>query len=219
VKIPICETFSSVQGEQAGLGRYAFFIRTYGCNLGNECPIDCDTRYAWDSAIGDPSDHLEPEELADLVLSQARDMVVITGGEPLLWQDRLVQVIDRARALGSDDIDYFFETNGTIEPLQALFDDRFVHFNVSPKRADFDYSRFPDVRSIFKHVVDRETENLDQLADRFKELEPAILRRVFFMPSAKDQAHYRKVAPEIAAWCVENRFNFGPRLHLELRIA
>lgn len=42
-KLKVVEIFESVQGE-VPLGKYALFIRLYGCN--RRC-VFCDTKYSW----------------------------------------------------------------------------------------------------------------------------------------------------------------------------
>ncbi|MEC7383011.1 MAG: 7-carboxy-7-deazaguanine synthase QueE, partial [Cyanobacteriota bacterium] len=42
--LPVVETFHSLQGEGAHVGRSAFFIRLAGCDVG--CSW-CDTKHSW----------------------------------------------------------------------------------------------------------------------------------------------------------------------------
>ena len=44
--LPVVETFHSLQGEGAHVGRSAFFIRLAGCDVG--CSW-CDTKHSWNS--------------------------------------------------------------------------------------------------------------------------------------------------------------------------
>lgn len=101
ITYPIVEIFSSIQGEGCNLGKRANFIRFAGCNL--KCPW-CDTN--WHEA---KRGNLSIEEIA-MELDPCVDLVVLTGGEPLIQKN--LQVL----------IDYLFEegfavaieTNGTI---------------------------------------------------------------------------------------------------------
>lgn len=70
----INEIFYSIQGEGYHTGTPAIFIRFSGCNL--KCSF-CDTKH---QAYTD----LSEDEIVDRVASYPAQLVVVTGGEPLL---------------------------------------------------------------------------------------------------------------------------------------
>lgn len=76
---PIVETFHSLQGEGAWAGTNAFFIRLAGCDV--YCPW-CDQKETWNA-------HRYPvqsvTDLGELAQSVQPAIVVITGGEPLMY--------------------------------------------------------------------------------------------------------------------------------------
>lgn len=76
---PIAETFHSLQGEGAWAGTSAFFIRLAGCDV--HCPW-CDQKETWNA-----SRYLlqSVTELGELAQSCQPVIVVITGGEPLMY--------------------------------------------------------------------------------------------------------------------------------------
>ena len=78
VQYPVMETFYSIQGEGFYQGHAAFFIRLGGCDVG--C-VWCDVKESWDA------DAHPKRTVADL-LQEVRDsgteIVIVTGGEPLL---------------------------------------------------------------------------------------------------------------------------------------
>ena len=141
--VPIAEIFYSFQGEGANLGRRALFIRLMGCNL--TCgyvrrPLSpsaraagamvCDTEYTWNAAKHDPSRvsrRMTLEQVWDEVcaldpatsdpLIPRVDLLVVSGGEPLLHQDAVVQLAERAAAAG---MRMEIETNATIRPNHEL---------------------------------------------------------------------------------------------------
>ena len=49
MRLRVCETFTSIQGESSHAGRLCFFIRLSGCPL--RCRY-CDTAYARDPEVG-----------------------------------------------------------------------------------------------------------------------------------------------------------------------
>ena len=76
--LPIMEAFYTIQGEGYHKGTAAFFIRVGGCDVGCHW---CDVKESWDA-------NLHPPTKIDSIVSQARsysDTIVVTGGEPLMW--------------------------------------------------------------------------------------------------------------------------------------
>ncbi|MEE1931515.1 7-carboxy-7-deazaguanine synthase QueE [Streptomyces sp. TRM 70351] len=121
------------QGEGPSCGHPALFIRLSRCNL--TC-AKCDTKESWDTSRFDLREWSTRRTVADLVAwaaSSPVELVVITGGEPLLQQTRLVPLVQALLAAGKR---VEFETNGTITPLPELLIGK-VRFNVSPKIASF----------------------------------------------------------------------------------
>ena len=90
----VSEVFGpTFQGEGPSTGRRAAFVRLGRCNL--TCTW-CDTPYTWDWERFDPSVELSRRTVADLLAdieAMAPEIVVVTGGEPLLQQRRLVPLV------------------------------------------------------------------------------------------------------------------------------
>lgn len=93
--IKIIETFISIQGEGANIGRPYYFIRTAGCPL--RCNF-CDTEYSW-KASQYPT--VTVASVIDQAISQCHqhgiDWVSITGGEPLLYPEQLKAMMSAFR--------------------------------------------------------------------------------------------------------------------------
>jgi len=210
----LCEIFRSIQGELQGIGRQALFLRTAGCNLAENCPVDCDTRYSWDKTAGGKFFERDPASIADEIVEAGIDAVVITGGEPLLQQADIEQLMEITNA--RIELDWFIETNGTIKPSEALIEASNVYFDVSPKLSTFDYDTFPLKRSVFKHVISPSSGDFETWLERMGGLSVQVQRRIFFMPSSRNREQYLANAPVVADWCNEHGFNFGPRIHLIL---
>lgn len=89
--LPVMEHFYTIQGEGFHQGRAAYFIRLGGCDVG--C-VWCDVKESWD-ATAHPM--MEINELVNLVKITPAEIVVITGGEPLMHQlDVLTTELQRA---------------------------------------------------------------------------------------------------------------------------
>lgn len=77
-KLPIMESFYTIQGEGYYSGSAAYFIRVAGCDVGCHW---CDVKESWDSNIHPV---ISINILVDNAVKHSK-MVVITGGEPLMW--------------------------------------------------------------------------------------------------------------------------------------
>ncbi len=109
-KLPIFEYFYSIQGEGAHSGKPAFFIRLAGCNVGCHW---CDVKESW--PIED-SQFLSVAEIIDKAKGAKTDLVIITGGEPLVHNlDHLTSELKKI------DKKIHLETSGT-EPFSGSFD-------------------------------------------------------------------------------------------------
>lgn len=113
--LPVSELFGpTIQGEGPAAGQTASFVRFMGCNL--SCSW-CDTPYTWDGHKFDlraETTHLSPAAIAERVAAGGAGIVVITGGEPLLHQDKPGWITLLGLLLRKHRI--HIETNGTKLP-------------------------------------------------------------------------------------------------------
>jgi 7-carboxy-7-deazaguanine synthase len=103
----VCETFVSLMGESSFAGLPGLFIRLSGCNL--RCRY-CDTTYAYAGGSERTIASLAAEAAAT-----GLNLVLVTGGEPLLQEDcpaLLTALVDRGFTV-------LVETNGS-RPLEGL---------------------------------------------------------------------------------------------------
>ena len=117
-KLPLVEEFFSVQGEGYHSGEAAYFIRLGGCDVGCNW---CDSRFAWN-----PETHplVETDTIIEHAVSSGTNSVVVTGGEPLMWNLDLL-----CTGLKMKGISTFLETSGAY-PLSGMWD----WICLSPKR-------------------------------------------------------------------------------------
>lgn len=220
----VCEVFGpTVQGEGPSTGQAAMFVRLSRCNL--TCRW-CDTPYTWDWSRFDP--HVEArrvpvDDVARTVRAGSPDLVVVTGGEPLLQQHvGLVDLVAAARAAGRR---VEIETNGTVVPDERLVE-LGARFNVSPKLA---HSAVPADRrivpaalralagsgaAVFKFVAradqlgQGDLYEIDALVDQFG-LDP-----VWVMPEGTSPEAVAAGLRRLAEPVIARGWNVSGRLHL-----
>lgn len=102
--LPIMEEFYTIQGEGFNTGKAAYFIRIGGCDIGCHW---CDVKESWNA-------NLHPLINANNVIKNVEaykaDSVVITGGEPLIYN--LSYLTSELKKRG---IKTFIETSGAYE--------------------------------------------------------------------------------------------------------
>ena len=106
-QLPVMESFYTIQGEGFYQGRAAYFIRLGGCDVG--C-VWCDVKDSWDA-----SKHplVNIDDLLKEVNDTPAEMVVITGGEPLMHDLSLLTKTLQAAGLETN-----IETSGS-SPLSG----------------------------------------------------------------------------------------------------
>jgi organic radical activating enzyme len=217
-RLLVAERFGpTLQGEGPNAGVPAVFVRLSRCNLA--CSW-CDTPYTWDWARFDPqaeSQACTVQEVAAWVLDRPVPLVVVTGGEPLLQQRPLADLVGQLAGAGRQ---VEVETNGTRVPAPGLVETG-AWFNVSPKLA---HSGVPEHRRIrpdalsalvasgrarFKFVA-REPRDLDEITVLVRRF---ALAPVWVMPEATTAdavvAGARALAEGVIArgWCLSVRLH------------
>src|ERR1041385_4887931 len=90
-QLPVMEQFYTLQGEGFHQGRAAYFIRLGGCDVG--CTW-CDVKGSWDA---EKHPKYAIESLKTEVRKTPAEIVVITGGEPLIYDlDELTKKLQDA---------------------------------------------------------------------------------------------------------------------------
>jgi organic radical activating enzyme len=141
LKVSGDQIFATLQGEGVTAGSKAIFLRLHFCNLacGKESGWQCDTGYTWDKDR--PEFWQEPQNWSYLdtannvkklwadefgqTTPDDEKRIVITGGEPLLQQKKIVELLEYMPNWKVE-----IETNGTIKPSDKL---NRCQINCSPK--------------------------------------------------------------------------------------
>ncbi len=108
--LPVMEMFYSLQGEGYHTGKPAAFVRIGGCDVGCHW---CDVKEAWNASLHKPT---KIQDIIDFVGSFPARSVVITGGEPLIYN--LKPLCDGLKKRG---IKIFIESCGAY-PLSGRYD-------------------------------------------------------------------------------------------------
>jgi organic radical activating enzyme len=229
-RLVLSELFGpTIQGEGPYCGRRATFVRFGLCNL--DCR-NCDTAYTWDwtgrtGTIYVKADELAATTVADVateVLEQHTDLVVITGGEPLVQTNAVVGL---AKLLGAAGRTVQVETNGTIDPANRNDDDAVldsITWVVSPKMAAMPTSTGGAVRlDVLERFADRPDAHLKVVCATPTDVADAAtlaavlgwpLSKVWVMPEGIDAATITQRTEVLADAAIAHGLNLTTRLHV-----
>lgn len=239
--INVSEYFYSIQGEGQYQGYPAVFFRTQNCNLFcgqpkdkefkekcSSCKWVCDTISVW--MKGKPMTYDEilkqwDDEMIVGHLSKGAHLV-LTGGEPMLQQNQLKDLIYAFVEKFGFKPFIEVETNGTIVPTSdfAMLVDR---FNVSaklsnsgnPKPLRYNEEALKyftnEKKAIFKFV----TVDSDDTKEIFEDfIEPFEIPRdkIWLMPGAYNREELWKNGQSVAELCKQYGFKMTSRMHVEI---
>ena len=231
MKISTNELFGpTIQGEGKSAGREVLFLRLARCSLA--C-VWCDTPYTW-NWTGTKFQHpekfdpkkeiheLTEEEVVERLhqLSNTVKALVISGGEPLIQQQKLIGLLT---VLKADGWWIEVETNGTIVPLDS-FVELVDQFNCSPKLSNsgpdnrLKMRERPEAlkklaslsKTTFKFVIitDTDLEEVLGLVRRYN------LQQVYLMPEGRTKEEQLERQEKVRLLCKNQGFKFSPRLHI-----
>ncbi len=221
-KLRIAETFTSIQGEGLWAGTPSFFIRVSGCNL--RCSW-CDTRYASWQPEGPL---LDVEGLVRLASESQQRHVVVTGGEPMLFEP--IQELSAGLKQAAHTVT--IETAGTV-----YRDVECDLMSVSPKLANSTpegewHGRHEELRQDrgalirlletyscqLKFVVNPDPgfgdiSEIDRLLSQLPDLSAD---RIFLMAEGTDSETLHRREAVLAPVLIEKGWRLSPRLHVHL---
>lgn len=223
-KLRIAEVFASIQGEGIWVGTPSTFVRVSGCNL--RC-VWCDTPYASWSPEG-PTQELD--EIVDLIEGLGVEHVVLTGGEPMLF-DPIVDLAARLKALGHT---ITIETAGTVHrelPCDLMSISSKLS-NSTPGVETGWVDRHEAARTNvevlsrliqgydhqLKFVVnpDEGLGDLSEIEDLLSKLPPVRADRILLMPEGTDSQTLARRMQALVPVAMERGWRLSPRLHVDL---
>lgn len=176
--LPLVEEFFSLQGEGYHTGKAAYFIRIGGCDVG--CSW-CDSRFSWNPKI---HPMVNADEIFERVLKSGTNSVVVTGGEPLMWDlDYL------CNGLKKNNIKTFIETSGAYK-LSGKWD----WICLSPKRNMPPVDEICGVADELKVII----QNSDDFewAEKYRKM-VNVDCRLFLQP---EWSRFKDITPEIVSY-------------------
>jgi len=211
-EIGITEIFKSIQGEGYNSGIPSIFVRTSNCNI--NCSF-CDSKYSW---VEGKKIYAHKIYTKILELSNGKiKHVVITGGEPLLWQKEIALLIDNLKGIGYE---VEIETNGTIKWESKILPTR---FNISPKFQAVKpevikhfVSTFGRNMIVFKFVISNK-EDLNKVIDIDNNFIKPYNPLTYLMPEGKTSKELNEKAKWIIDWINKNgHFRYSDRLQVRI---
>jgi organic radical activating enzyme len=215
--------FFTEQGEGRTAGEPAVFFRLHHCNL--SCAW-CDTPYTW--KMSEERERWSMDEAVRKICEEWEKggvknkppRLVITGGEPLLQQSAILELLKRSEF---KDWKIEIETNGTITPSKEFHMD--TQFNCSPKLENSGLAKIrrlnPEAlfelakrNTYFKFVVKNEAD-IDEI---LKSYEPYIFsvqkNRIFVSPEGITADALDGVIAKIIWRAAKEGYHLGDRLQI-----
>jgi 7-carboxy-7-deazaguanine synthase len=231
--LPIAEVFYSIQGEGITTGYPSVFVRLSGCNLmcgGNGTQFDgelhdgatwrCDTIEVWMKGTMKPFDQVFDQECKQAIINGSN--LILTGGEPLMNQQKLVEFIQYVREALNENCYVEVETNGTIEPNDEM--KQLVNqWNCSPKLENSGNDKairykpqvleaFNQLNTQFKFVLSS-WEDYTELQKDYSFIDH---NKIWLMPSGEHQELLNITKPIVAEIAKKHYHKFTNRLHIEI---
>ena len=179
--LPLMEEFYTIQGEGFYKGTAAYFVRIGGCDVGCHW---CDVKESWIASLHPPT------ETEKIVANAAKysDTIVVTGGEPLMWD--MTELTSQLKAEG---MKVHIETSGAYE-LSGTWD----WICLSPKKMKLPTQGVYDKANELKTII----YNKDDF--RFAEEQAAKVNKDCILYMQPEWSKRDKMIPEIVDYVMAN---------------
>ena len=152
--------------------------------------------------------------------------LVLTGGEPLLYDTVLAQFLVYLKRRLASSVFVELETNATRVPSACLAQE-ISCFNVSPKLSNSGMPKArrwnaealewfsKQARAHFKFVVSNSAD-IQEVQDDFVRPWKLHAHAIFLMPAVTTRDAWYRCASEVVSWCKDYGYSFSPRLQVML---
>lgn len=228
IKAKINEVFTGIQGEGQNTGKPSVFIRFFGCNLYCEY---CDSKYAIEGQ--ENNIYTICELVREIKQSKVRH-IVFTGGEPLLQQEYITEVIKELKRYEVKSIKYTFEieTNGCISmlpELRMLID--YINISVKLESSKQKYNTQNNARVnykalhtliiddkynnnvSFKFVITKKTE-VEDISEALLIRNNFMHTKVYVMPEGTISIDVIEGMKKLIPYCIKFNLHLSPRLQV-----
>jgi organic radical activating enzyme len=194
--LPLMEEFYTIQGEGYYTGTAAYFIRIGGCDVGCHW---CDVKESWNA-------DLHPPTRSDLIIENAEkyaETVVITGGEPLMWDMDYI-----TKNLQNKNIKTHIETSGAYKLTGS-----WNWICLSPKK-----TKLP-LKEIYRSANELKIIIYNKNDFRFAEQEAAKVRNTCILFLQPEWSNQEKMTPQIVDYVMKNpKWKISLQTHKYLNI-
>jgi len=189
--------FYTIQGEGFHQGKAAWFLRLAGCDVG--C-VWCDVKESWDK---NAYKEVSIDEIVDTINSEKTDLVVITGGEPLMYD-----LGDLTKTLKEQHKALHLETSGAY-PISGKWD--WITF--SPKKFKAPKEEFYQISDELKVVIFNRTD-FKFAEDHAQQMHAGC--KLYLQPEWSKE---KEMIPLIVDYIKENpKWNISLQLHKYLNV-
>lgn len=221
-------------------------------NFGDAKPVfthGCDSSYSWHSKFKKFAETESANEISSRMISLLRssgynpenwvhsrvytDMqLCFTGGEPMLWQDEMIEIVDSLREVGSDPSVFTIETNttqGIKNEMRSFIETDRVHLACSPKLYNVSGEKrgidIPTIQSYIdtgytgslKFVMNNREESWNELLPIVDALQIAPGWDLWIMPVGSTvESQNDEEIPRICERAIKEGFFVAGRTHIQL---
>ena len=264
----ISEIFLSIEGEGPLTGRPTLFVRFFGCNFtcsGFNNPSGevivyqkeqladkfqytkgCDSAYSWHPAFKEQATFYTADELVNALKAYVYDsrnppILCFTGGEPLLYQEFITEVIEHS---GNRFHGVLFESNGSIVPSDALVNalsdfHGHIYWSFSPKLSESGepwnkainpstYAGLDSFSHVYlKFVSNGSTESFAEIEKAVTEINSYLVDNeqeygtylfdpsdIWIMPVGTTKQQQEEIQRKVAEEAIKRGYNFCMRTHV-----
>lgn len=201
----VSEVFYSIQGEGINIGQPSVFLRLAGCHL--RCSW-CDSKFTWELKSGK---EMSTEKILKEIKKYPTKNLVITGGEPLIQQNALIELLKNLKGYYVE-----METSGSLKSHISKY---INHYNCSPKLSNSEnrtikLEKFPPEKTWYKFVVSK-PENLEEIK-AFIKTNKLPQEKIILMPEGIKKRELAEKTVWLVEICKQENFRFSPRLHINI---